>query len=303
MKINFLSFLHPFRYGGGGEMVLRAVIERARQRGHDVRIFARRSGKLSRLIAPRMHPPPADLYFLTDLFNCPEQGLAFDRSLLERVITHERYVHFDNSYVDVCRRPALPCGGDRSRCQDECAVDRARDLYRRSLANVFVSPLHHRVIAGLVGDDAIPNPVIARPFLDPTLFYDRRQPRDIDYLYVGVIAKYKGYENLKRRFANENIVLIGKNATGEKLIGRHIPHVPHEQLPLYYSRAKHFVHLPEWPEPQGRCVVEAALCGCKLVTNEKVGATTFDFDITDPQIIADAPDHFWREIERCCELG
>ena len=46
-------------------------------------------------------------------------------------------------------------------------------------------------------------------------------------------------------------------------------------------------------------MVEAALCGCKLITNENVGATSFDFDISDPQMIADAPDHFWREIERC----
>jgi glycosyltransferase involved in cell wall biosynthesis len=301
MKINFLSYLDPFKYSGGGELALRTVIERGRQRGHEIHVFARRRGKLSRFAAPPMHVPPADLYLLADMFNCPEDSAKFDSALIERVVSREQYIHFDNSYVDVCTQPALPCGGHRSGCLDECGVSRAKWLYSRSLANIFVSPLHHRVVAGLVGIDSVPNPVISRPFIDTELFSNRHLPRDIDYLYVGTIAKYKGYENVKSRFAGKNILFIGKNLTQQKLVGRHIPHVPHTNLWRYYNRSKHLVHLPEWPEPQGRCVVEGSLCGCDLITNDKVGATSFDFDIRDARIIADAPDHVWREIEqRCC---
>jgi glycosyltransferase involved in cell wall biosynthesis len=300
MKINFLSYLHPFRYNGGGEMALRAVIEHGRQRGHDIGVFARRTGKLSRLFPPRLESlPPADVYFLADLFNCPEEGLALDRSLLERIVARSPYIHFDNAYVDVCQRPAFPCSGDRVRCPDACTLERARWLYAGSLACVFVSPLHYRVVSGILGQGIIRNPIIARPFVDTSLFFDRHEPRDIDCLYVGMIAKYKGYENLRRLFSGQNILLIGKNITGEKLIGKHIPYVPQSELPAYYNRAKNFVHLPEWIEPQGRTVVEAALCGCNLITNENVGATSFDFDISNPQIIADAPDHLWRDIEAC----
>jgi len=300
MTINFLSYLDPFKYKGGGEFALRTVIERGRQRGHGIRVFARRTGKLSKLISPSFNLPPADLYFLADLFNCPEDPCKLDTALLERVIATERYVHFNNSYVDVCRRPALPCEGRRTHCPDDCGVERYRRLSRRSIANIFVSPLHERVVSSLLGGPSIPNALIARPFVSVDLFRNVHQRRDIPYLYVGVISNYKGYENLKRRFSGEDILLIGRNATTEQLIGRHIPYVPQKDLPSYYNRAEHLVHLPEWPEPQGRCVVEAALCGCKLITNDKVGATTFDFDISDPKVIGDAPDHLWRELERRC---
>jgi glycosyltransferase involved in cell wall biosynthesis len=300
MKINFLSYLDPFKYSGGGELDSRMIIERGRQRGHEIRVLARRTGKLSKLIPPRMNFTPADLNIIADIFNCPDDGLDFDRALVERVVSHEPYMHLDNAYVDVCWRPALPCHGDQSYCPSGCGAPRAKWLYCRSLANIFLSPLHHRVVSGLLGGDGVPNPLITRPLVDVDMFHNRNGERDIEYLYVGTIDYYKGYGALKQQFADGRILLIGRNNTSERLCGAHIPYVPHEQLPNYYNRAKHFVHLPCWPEPQGRCVVEAALCGCELITNENVGATSFDFDIADRDIISDAPDHLWREIEKRC---
>jgi hypothetical protein len=64
------------------------------------------------------------------------------------------------------------------------------------------------------------------------------------------------------------------------------------------NRAKHFVFLPRWPEPQGRVVTEAALCGCQLITNQNVGATSFPFDIANPANFAGANDEFWDAIEK-----
>jgi glycosyltransferase involved in cell wall biosynthesis len=64
------------------------------------------------------------------------------------------------------------------------------------------------------------------------------------------------------------------------------------------NRAKHFVFLPRWPEPQGRVVIEAALCGCELVTNQNVGATSFPFDIRNPANFAQASNEFWDAIEQ-----
>lgn len=297
MTINFISYLDPFVYHGGGEQALRMVIQRGRGRGHDIRVFARRRGRLSKILRPSFAMPEADLYFLADVFNCPDDGCSLDKDLLDRIVRQKRYIHFDNAYVDVCPRAALPCGGARSECPGACSADASRWLYQRSLANVFVSPLHHKVISNLIGAENIPNPLIARPFIDVDQFHDKHMTRDIEYLYVGVISEYKGYSTIKSRFAGKDIVMIGRNATGEPIIGKHIPHVPHDVLPTYYNRAKCLVHLPVWPEPQGRCVVEGALCGCQLIINDNVGAGTFDFDITDRKTIADAPDHLWREVE------
>jgi hypothetical protein len=63
------------------------------------------------------------------------------------------------------------------------------------------------------------------------------------------------------------------------------------------NRAKNFVFLPRWPEPQGRVVIEAALCGCNLITNDHVGATSFPFDISDSSNFQNATEEFWEAIE------
>jgi hypothetical protein len=67
------------------------------------------------------------------------------------------------------------------------------------------------------------------------------------------------------------------------------------------NRAKNFVFLPRWPEPQGRVVVEAALSGCKLIVNENVGAMSFPFDIANPENMKDSKRIFWEELEAAVE--
>jgi glycosyltransferase involved in cell wall biosynthesis len=85
---------------------------------------------------------------------------------------------------------------------------------------------------------------------------------------------------------------------GEKLdFGRHPGYVPYDRIPEYMNRAKNFVFLPRWPEPQGRVVVEAALCGCNLITNENVGATSFPFDIGRSENFQNATGEFWDAVE------
>jgi glycosyltransferase involved in cell wall biosynthesis len=305
MNITLVSYLDPFAYHGGGERVLRAAIEHGRQRGHRITVLARRTGKLSRLLPPALEPPAdTHVFILADVFNCPEDNLPLDFALLRRIVEREPYLHWDNAWVDVCARPALPCQGNRAACPDACGIERARWIYRRALACVFVSPLHARVVEGLLGPEVVRRRIIARPLIDTSLFYNRHLPRDIDYLCVGIIARYKGYKNVKRLLAGENILFIGANATGERLIGAHIPFVSQAELPHYYNRAKTFVHLPEWIEPQGRTVVEAALCGCALLTNDNVGATSFPFSLSDSAEIRAAPQRLWQEIEQlAAEVG
>ena len=43
------------------------------------------------------------------------------------------------------------------------------------------------------------------------------------------------------------------------------------------------MYFPRWPEPQGMVVIEAAMCGCKIISNNNVGALSFDFDISNPK--------------------
>ena len=97
----------------------------------------------------------------------------------------------------------------------------------------------------------------------------------------------------------EACLFVGANPHRYDLGGiRHRDRLPYEEMPNTFNRAKVFVHLPEWKEPMGRTVIEAALCGCHLVLNENVGATSFAFeDIRDPDNYEGSVDEFWTTVE------
>jgi hypothetical protein len=63
------------------------------------------------------------------------------------------------------------------------------------------------------------------------------------------------------------------------------------------NRAKNFVFLPRWPEPQGRVVSEAALCGCNIIGNENVGALSLGIDLSDPRNYGKEEEKFWMALE------
>ena len=299
MRINYIEFLDPFRYGGGGEMNSRALIEYGRKLGHDIRVGARRTGKLSRFYNPfmRLHAEP-DLWILCDVFNCPDTNIEFQPGFIDSIIRSKCYIHIDNAYVDICKKGGLPCNGIRTSAMCSTCVDPGRfDIYKNSVACVFLSPLHEQIIRGMLPTNYIKKSFLLRPCIDTQIFKNYGKVRDIEYLYVGTISAYKGYSNLKNRFGGQTgFLFIGTNTTGEKLFGEHIPYVKNEELPLYYNRSKHFVHLPQWKEPAARTVVEAALCGCEIITNENVGVVTFPFSLSDPAQFEIAEQEFWSNL-------
>ncbi len=75
----------------------------------------------------------------------------------------------------------------------------------------------------------------------------------------------------------------------------------YDDIPNYLNKTKNFVFKPRWPEPQGRVVVEAALCGCNLDLNDNVGAKTFEFDISVPENYENAADEIWNKLEQLIE--
>ena len=76
--------------------------------------------------------------------------------------------------------------------------------------------------------------------------------------------------------------------------------VPHEAMPEIYSGYEYVVCLPDSWEAGGRSVFEGALCGCKVVGNEKVGHLSWGVDLSDAETLRKglktAPYEFWRLI-------
>jgi glycosyltransferase involved in cell wall biosynthesis len=317
MKVNFVSFLDPRVYQGGGEMISRRLLEAGEALGHDIRLATVRPQRRD------LHRSP-DVSLLIDVFNFAHTfrslgaWRAFGHGFLEDVMGRAPFAHMSNAYVDVCNMPYLPCSGERasSVCPakpqhsalrrfairdhgvDCFAADGlVRRMFTASALNIFLSPLHRRISEALLGGD-LPPAFVLKPLIDTVRFTNLGLVRDIDYLFVGVIGEAKGLKEMRERFAATDIHLIGRLAPGVKLdFGRHLGHLPYDEVPRYMNQARNFVFLPRWPEPQGRVVAEAALCGCNIIGNHKVGALSFGMDLADPANYVGVEDEFWRVLE------
>lgn len=319
LRVNVFSFMHPLVHGGGGEMISRALLEVARARGHDVRISSVRP------LRQEQHAEP-DLVLFIDIHNIGHTWRAlgawrgFSQSTLRAAASQAPFVHLSNAYVDVCNLPYLPCSGQRAggACPSksempwaqrrillrdlgtDCSASHAsrRWLFEEASLNVYLSPLHQRVTQSLLQLNDSPPSYVLPPMIDTSRFYNRGIERDIDYLFVGVISEAKGLDAMRKHYGDKNIWLIGRVSPDVRLdFGRHVPHVDYAEVPLYMNRAKNFVFLPRWPEPQGRVVAEAALSGCNIIGNENVGALSFDMDLSDAKNYTGVEAGFWDRVE------
>lgn len=317
MQINLVSFLCPLTYSGGGEMISRKLLEVGLARGHDIRISSIRPNKSN------LHKN-SDLNFLIDVFNHGHSLLSlgawrgFSKNFIEPLLRDAPFIHMTNAYVDICNLPYLPCSGNSGvKCLakqelslaekainrewgSECfaRTDLVQKLYRESLLNVYLSPLHQKITEALLGQFDLNSSYILRPMIDTSLFFNEGRERDIDYLFVGVIGEAKGLTEMRERFGQTDIHMIGRCLPNVVLdFGNYLGHVPYEEIPRYMNRAKNFVFLPRWPEPQGRVVAEAALCGCNIIGNENVGALSFGDDLANPIAYNNIEEDFWKKLE------
>ena len=308
MKIDYLAHLDPRAHHGGGEQVLSQLLELGQRRGHQIKISSASPFQEER-------HKEADLCFLADLFNCPTSLKHLPPQWITRAIK-QPFVHFDNAYVDCCNLDYLPCNGQtQDPCPHKSPLKLKRNLksgdwgrgcfaknplvqqvYRESKLNCFVSPLHQKQVTHILQIDT--PCFVLRPLIDWERFTNQGLKRDIPYLFVGALGEAKGLETLRKEYGNEDLHLIGATVGKEPpAFGTWHGKVPYEEIPRLMNRAQTFVFKPRWPEPQGRVVVEAALCGCKLETNTQVGATSFGFDLADPNNLKGAAEEFWETLE------
>lgn len=307
MRIAWLSFLDVNTFSGGGELAQRDLISIGRKRGHTISESPFLRGRAQRVLR-RSHVYRrvdvdwnADVFVLSNIRNCPRLDLPFPQDVLERALASRRVALVEDAWIDTCELD-MPCGGDPQKCPHECDRQWSNALFARSQIAVFVSPMQQSMIKSVL-EVALPrHQILRRPFIDPQEFKNLGLERDIDVLYVGTISEAKGYRNLTRRYGANRLTFVGPNVLDEPISGTYLGAMPYEALPELYNRARTFAHLPEWYEPMGRTVVEASLCGCKVVTNERVGVTTFPKpDWTDPAVIEGNGEGFWIDFEGAVE--
>jgi glycosyltransferase involved in cell wall biosynthesis len=302
MRIAWISYLDSWRFGGGGELNARGLLEAGRERGHVISESSFLSSRVQRVLRQtRLWTNvavdwDADVFLLANIRNAPELRLPFPKALVDRVLSTGRAAILQDAWVDICPID-VPCGGDKSLCPRTCNRTWGNWLFGNARFAIFLSPLHRDICVSVL-DQPLNAVILSRPYVDTGKFRDLGLVRDIDVLYVGTIKPAKGYYNLLDRFGADRITFAGTNALGHPLDGTYLGHVDYAALPELYNRARIFAHLPEWYEPLGRTVVEAALCGCEVVTNDRVGAASYDHATwSDPEVVERARDRFWLDFE------
>lgn len=316
-KINYISFVSPNHFSGGGELIMQDIIQEGINLGHQIK-FSTIKPKISDL-----HASP-DLTIFVDIHNFGHTAKSlgawrgFSTSFLSQNMEKAPFIHFNNAYTDICNLGFLPCMGvvKNHKCTYKKNLDIKNkiilkdyskncssifpnylNLYEKAAMNVYLSPLHKEFsekVLGLTKD--LPS-FCHLPSIDINTFKNENVERDIDYLFVGHICKEKGFDDLRKNFYDKNIHFIGKLQEGLDLnFGTYHGFIEHKEIPLFMNRAKNFIFLPQWPEPFGRVVAEAAMCGCEIIGNSNIGALSYKKDLSSPLTYKNNNKIFWDNI-------
>ena len=276
---------------GGAELSNKRIKEVGRELGFDIVTVTQHNFNYDILCT-------CDLIILNNLF-CFHSTLM---QLLREVIWELRkpYVKYDHDHRELMhyerRAFSIP-------------------LFHNSRLNIFISPFHFRNFLSCMGEGIKPCYILPPP-IDTKLF---RKMDDIERVEGKVVhtsgklhQEGKGLFNLvnyvryfpKYKYEFYTVIndYVRQMISGfeDKITLK--ARVPLEQLPAIYNSAEYAIHLPIMPEAAGRIMMEAYLCGCKLIMNDNVGLKSFDLPWKDynavKEIVELGPYKFWREVSK-----
>jgi len=185
----------------------------------------------------------------------------------------------------------------------DCVIDpHTPMLLQHASLVVFLSPLHRKFFEERF---RICTRVLECPPPVDMHQYNASEKEDFA-VYAGLIAKHKGIYNVleyARKHPSMKIILVGKNQIPDLKLPKNVEYfgaLSREEVLKLLSRAKYFIHLPEWIEAFGRAVAEAYLCGCELITNDRVGFLSYPWNFENREVVrrelAKSRDLFWDTV-------
>jgi len=291
MLIYYLTGYPPQSDSGGGGFGNRSLINAGIKLGHTINIYDSEGS------VPSI---PPDLFWLCDMNG------RFSLEFIRRITRNYsiRFIIQDDGYQNLCPQPTreyklcfqdldpntkwdIPLDIFRDEqmydCSNICRYRLMSELATICAASHSVSPMHAAIWANIF-PQLVGKQIIEEPQIDVDLFKPIYPPGIYDrvkgtYLYVGTIAKGKGYLNCMEYVDRQGGTLLTAGDIHHTIRRNQVRnwrgHVPHDRLPRLYSTCEYLIHLPEWQEPQSMVFTEALLCGCKVIVNDKVGATSY----------------------------
>jgi len=282
-----VAFIHDVSldYPGGAEISSKRVVDVGREMGYDIQVFSMENNKNEFYNLAKF-----DLIILSNIW-----GFDFERmdGILDSIkkVPYVKYEH-DHRSLDKLAEGKYPID------------DVAKPIFQNSILNVYVSPQHKKDHEETFGPGGY-------LFLAP-VDVDKYRPvpgieRKLNTALVGVPRKHfnvVGYRPTNdaglelRTFMEEH-----PHITVDFLYQG----VPADSMPELYSRYEYFIHLPQGGWACDRMPLEAALCGCKVITNEKSGVLSWGKDLSDVESLRDwlsnSPGPLWEEIGKLLNRG
>ncbi|MCK4732668.1 MAG: glycosyltransferase [Methanophagales archaeon] len=270
-------FESDFSSGGGAELTIRNRIKAGEKRGHTIDKIP--PDKIALLATDY------DLYILSDTKYSFPSEIIRDRYPAVRIFHNYHFCRYSTflcqsffSSSNLPLRQKLELGMCLIKKQCFGFMENVKLFF-------FMSPLQKQVTERFFGRE-FTNGVVVPSSIDTSLFYDKNERRS-GACAVSTGRWNKGIENVKKwcKDNDEQLTLIRG--------------VPYNKMNDVYNKHEYFVHLPNGIEPCGRTVFEAALAGCKVVVNNRVGAASFDWWGTDKirEHLEKASDKFWKILE------
>jgi hypothetical protein len=276
---NYYTIVSPIAndsFLSGGHTSGRDVIDALKQCGYHVNV-----------ITPSdifVDPDHADLNVYFDIFNDPNGSKWFALDQQRRFMDSTKpYIVAECAYTGAT---AHEYGGwnidPKERYADNPIVNMASVMMANASLNIFLSPLHLNEWSKFAKFE-IPRAFLYFQKIDSSIFKNNNIERPINVLYVGAITEAKGVVEVQNIFG-DNVKFIGRGnidlINPDNYLGIATP----DQVAFAMNSSKYFVHMPNWKEASARTVVEAAMCGCKLIVNENVGACSFGLaDLDNPE--------------------
>ena len=270
---------------GGAELSSQHVINVGKELGFDIGMITPQSFNIAVLRR-------AKLIVLNNMFTFnPSQFAEINRTIFEFQVPYVKYEHDMRELYD-----------DR--------LSFSRRLFANSKMNVFISPLQNSKYHDIIYDMGY---TVTLPLaIDTSEFYPSPKIKRIKNKAVHTSSNLhnKGAATLLSMVKAHNELSFdiypGENDYILQMISEILnvtlkPRVSHDKMSDIYNEAEYLVHVPTGVWAGERVVLEAALCGCKLIINDNVGHKSWGWDFTDTESLRatlnDAPYAFWREIE------
>lgn len=272
---------------GGAELSSNQVISVGKKLGFDIQMVTPQSFELGLL-------RNAKLLILNNIWSFnPSQMVELKRAIFE---FQRPYVKYEHDMREVIYDDRLSF---------------SRRLFRNSKLNVFLSPLHLQEYQNKIYEMStcvtLPLAIDVDKF-NPNPKIKRNMKKTV---HASGNLHNKGAMTLlamtKHHPEVQFDIFAGDNRQVEQLFAqqknvRLMPRMENHEMADVYSGAGYVVHLPPDVWAGERVVLEAALCGCKLITNDNVGHKSWGWDLEDTdslrETLIQAPYEFWREVEK-----